>query len=71
MGDINGVIFGYQMKNEIDRLGYLPKESAIALLGLYLNLSEDNHILQNQLLHAVSNYGEYIEIDKNKDILKQ
>jgi hypothetical protein len=69
MDDITGIVFGYEMQQEIDRLGYLPKENAIALLGLYLSLSEDNQILQNQLIHSISNYGEYIEIDK--DMLKQ
>jgi len=57
--------FGFEMQKEINRLRCLPEENALYLLGMYLDMEKENKILQEQLIYAIKNNGEYLKIDNN------
>lgn len=55
--------FVFEMQKEIIRLQGLPKDIALSLLADYLVLKEDNYKLQEQLIYAIKNDGEYLEME--------
>lgn len=49
-----------QVKNNIDKWGYISVEDVKTLIGICALSTTDQEIYHKQLIHALNNYGDYL-----------